>query len=76
MKRPCLHSNGSFIMCFEHRQLKSLSLDEKRIIGEDIKTLPFGWHLGIPVVRKMDPNLWGGSVHVSWPDRLYSFHGE
>jgi phage-related protein len=38
--------------------LKSLSLDEKRIIGEDIKTVQFGWPLGMPVVRKMETGLW------------------
>jgi phage-related protein len=38
--------------------LKSLSPDEKRIIGEDIKTVQFGWPLGMPVVRKMEPSLW------------------
>jgi phage-related protein len=38
--------------------LKSLSLEEKRIIGEDIKTVQFGWPLGMPVIRKMEPGLW------------------
>ena len=38
--------------------LKSLSAEEKRIIGEDFKTVQFGWPLGMPVVRKMDPGLW------------------
>ena len=38
--------------------LKSLSRDDKRIIGEDIKTVEFGWPLGMPLVRKMDKNLW------------------
>lgn len=38
--------------------LKSLPLDEKRIIGADIKTVQFGWPLGMPIVRKMEPGLW------------------
>ncbi len=38
--------------------LKSLPLDEKRIIGEDIKTVQFGWPLGMPIVRKLEPGLW------------------
>jgi phage-related protein len=38
--------------------LKSLPLDDKRIIGEDIKTVQFGWPLGMPVVRKLEPGLW------------------
>ena len=38
--------------------LKSLPFDEKRIIGEDIKTVQFGWPLGMPIVRKLEPDLW------------------
>src|SRR4030043_1966704 len=38
--------------------LKSLSADDKRIIGEDIKTVQFGWPIGMPVVRKIEPGLW------------------
>jgi phage-related protein len=38
--------------------LKSLCRDDMRIIGEDIKTIEFGWPLGMPLVRKMDKNLW------------------
>ena len=38
--------------------LKTLSSDDKRVIGEDIKTVQFGWPLGMPVVRKMEPGLW------------------
>lgn len=38
--------------------LKSLSPDARKAIGEDIKTVQFGWPLGMPVVRKMDTRLW------------------
>jgi phage-related protein len=38
--------------------LKSLSREERRIIGEDIKTVQFGWPLGMPLVRKLDKGLW------------------
>ena len=38
--------------------LKSLSPLEKRIIGEDVKTVQFGWPLGMPLVRKLEPGLW------------------
>jgi len=38
--------------------LKSLSREDKRIIGEDIKTVQFGWPLGMPVVRKIGQGLW------------------
>lgn len=38
--------------------LKSLPREERRIIGEDIKTVQFGWPLGMPLVRKLDAKLW------------------
>lgn len=38
--------------------LKSLSIDDKRIIGEDIKTVQFGWPLGIPLVDSLNHGLW------------------
>lgn len=38
--------------------LKSLSLSQKRTIGEDIKTVQYGWPIGMPVVRKIDTGLW------------------
>ena len=38
--------------------LKSLSIKDKKVIGEDIKTVQFGWPLGMPLVRKLEPGLW------------------
>jgi len=38
--------------------LRSLDRETKKVIGEDIKTLQFGWPLGMPVVRKLDRDLW------------------
>ncbi len=38
--------------------LKELSKQDKKAIGGDIKTVPYGWPLGMPVVRKMGPGLW------------------
>lgn len=38
--------------------LKNMPRDERKIIGEDIKTVQFGWPLGMPLVKKMEPNLW------------------
>jgi len=38
--------------------LKSLSPIEKRSIGEDVKTVQFGWPLGMPLVRKLEAGLW------------------
>jgi phage-related protein len=38
--------------------LKSLDKEDRKIVGEDIKTVQFGWPLGMPLVRKMDRNPW------------------
>lgn len=38
--------------------LKSLPVEARKAIGEDIKTVQFGWPLGMPLVRKMEPGLW------------------
>jgi phage-related protein len=38
--------------------LISLSKAEKKLIGEDIKTVQFGWPIGMPVVEKLDRDLW------------------
>lgn len=44
--------------------LRSLSPDEKRAIGEDVKTVQFGWPLGMPLVRKLDKDLWEVRIHL------------
>ncbi len=44
--------------------LKSLPQDYKKAIGEDIKTVQFGWPIGMPVVRKLEPGLWEVRSHV------------
>lgn len=38
--------------------LKSLLKEEKKLIGEDIKTVQFGWPIGMPVVRKLENGIW------------------
>jgi len=38
--------------------LKSLNQDCRKTIGEDIKTVQFGWPIGMPIVRKLDTGLW------------------
>jgi phage-related protein len=37
--------------------LKGLPKEEK-LIGESIKTVQFGWPIGMPVVRNIEKNLW------------------
>ncbi len=38
--------------------LKELSREDRRRIGEDIKTAQIGWPLGMPLIRKIDRDLW------------------
>jgi phage-related protein len=38
--------------------LKSLPQEEKREIGTDIKTVQFGWPLGMPLVRHVEGDVW------------------
>ena len=44
--------------------LRELSANERKTIGEDIKTVQLGWPLGMPLVRKMDKNLWEVRIHL------------
>ena len=44
--------------------LKSLSTEYKKNIGEDIKTVQYGWPLGMPLVRKLEPGLWEVRTHL------------
>lgn len=37
--------------------LKDLSPEERKIIGEDIKTVQWGWPLGMPLVRPLREGL-------------------
>ena len=38
--------------------LKARHKEDRRSIGEDIKTAQFGWPLGMPLVLKLEKNLW------------------
>jgi phage-related protein len=38
--------------------LKSLEREDRKIIGRDIKTAQYGWPLGMPLIRKLEPDLW------------------
>ena len=44
--------------------LKQLSALDRKTIGEDIKTVQFGWPLGMPLVRKLAKDLWEVRVHL------------
>jgi phage-related protein len=38
--------------------LKALAPDDRRIIGEDIKTVEYGWPIGMPTCRALGAGLW------------------
>ena len=45
--------------------LQGLSSTDKKRIGEDIKTVQFGWPLGMPLVKHLDGDLWEVRVQLS-----------
>jgi len=65
--------------------LKSLSKEKRKTIGGDIRAVQETWPVGMPLVRKMDRNLW--EVRTSTDDgiartfftvrdgRMYLVHG-
>lgn len=38
--------------------LKTLSPDDRRVIGKDIQKVEFGWPIGLPVCRSLGDGLW------------------
>ena len=38
--------------------LSTLSKKDKKILGEDIKTVQYGWPLGMPLVKNLGDGLW------------------
>lgn len=48
--------------------LKSLPPEARSAIGGDIKTVQYGWPLGMPLVRKMGAGLW--EVRSTIPDGI------
>jgi phage-related protein len=48
--------------------LRTLDSGDRKRIGEEIKTVQFGWPIGMPLVRKMEADLW--EVRVNLPDKI------
>ena len=48
--------------------LRGLDRESKKAIGEDIKTVQFGWPVGMPVVRKLERDPW--EVRSSLPNSI------
>ena len=50
--------------------LKELSREDKRKIGEDIKTAQLGWPLGMPLIREIQKDLWEVRTTLGSSSRL------
>lgn len=48
--------------------LKSLPSEDRKIIGDDLKTAQYGWPLGMPLIRKLEAGLW--EVRCRLQDRI------
>ncbi|WP_049630741.1 type II toxin-antitoxin system RelE/ParE family toxin [Cellvibrio sp. pealriver] len=44
--------------------LLSSTVADRKIIGDDIRTVQIGWPIGMPLVRKLDADLWEVRSHV------------
>lgn len=47
--------------------LRALDRESRRVIGNDIKTVQYGWPLGMPLVRNLGGGLW--EVRRTWSSR-------
>jgi phage-related protein len=45
--------------------LQQLSSADKKRIGEDMKTVQFGWPLGMPLVKHLDGGIWELCIALS-----------
>lgn len=48
--------------------LKALPAQERKAIGDDIRTVQFGWPLGMPLVRNLETGIW--EVRTRLPNRI------
>ena len=45
--------------------LKGLTREDRRVVGQNIKTAQYGWPLGMPLIRKLEPGLWEVRSHLA-----------
>lgn len=48
--------------------LRCLTREDRKSIGEDIKTAQFGWPIGMPLIRKLEKGLW--EVRITLEDGI------
>ena len=45
--------------------LKGLEREDRKAVGQDVKTAQYGWPLGMPLIRKLEPGLWEVRSHIA-----------
>jgi len=45
--------------------LKGLEPEDRKAVGQDVKTAQYGWPLGMPLIRKLEPGLWEVRSHLA-----------
>lgn len=45
--------------------LRTLSPEDRRIVGQDVGTVEFGWPVGMPVCRSLGDGLWEVRSHLT-----------
>lgn len=48
--------------------LRELSKEERKAIGDDLRTMQFGWPVEMPLVRKMEIGLW--EIRIEFFNRI------
>jgi len=48
--------------------LSEMTIQDKKLIGTDIRTVEMGWPKGLPLVRKLDRDLW--EVRIKLPNKI------
>ena len=48
--------------------LKNLPAEERKAVGDDLRTMQFGWPLAMPLVRNLGGGIW--EVRTRLPDRI------
>jgi phage-related protein len=48
--------------------LLDLNASDRKTIGDEIRTVQFGWPIGMPLVRKLDKDLW--EIRIDLADRI------
>ena len=48
-----------------HEWLLGLHRDDRHAVGFDVKTAQYGWPLGMPLIRKLEPGLWEVRSHLA-----------